>query len=82
MKKYQINFKVTFTPPFLSDISDFMEKCDLGVKFFTIDKDISWITTTRITKSYIKKMTEQLKKSLEQEGYIVYNTEFINFITF
>lgn len=66
----EVSFNVCYQPALIDKISKVMANCDLGIVEITapIFEVWSWTTTSKIDKKYIAKMSEAIKKVIEERG--------------
>jgi hypothetical protein len=71
--KTRVIFDITINPKRANDIGNLMAKMDLGISgiLYPISQRISFTTTTKVTKKYLKGVEETLRKAYEEDGNTV-----------
>lgn len=81
-EKTRCVFNVNFTPKIVHEIGQVMSKLDLGIIGVTmpIDEQVSFLTTTKVTKKYTAAIVEKLQEAYESTGNVVHSVDFIKAI--
>lgn len=81
-KRYKVEFVVTNQAKVLDKIADLMSGMDLGITGVdcSITEKVSWTTTVKVTKKYIKTMEEELRKAYDLVDRRVISINFVNFL--
>ena len=68
MKETLVKFEVTYTPPRLQEAGQLMARLDLGINRIVAPQTEvwSWVTTSEVTKSYLKKMEKVIRMAIEE----------------
>jgi hypothetical protein len=72
-------FNVNFTPKIVHDIGQVMSKLDLGITGATmpIDEQVSFLTSTKVTKKYIATIIIKLQEAYESSGNVIHSVDFV-----
>ena len=75
----KVKFVLIYNPAIVNQVADLMKKLDLGVHGISYHhcEEISYTTTTKVDKQYLKKMIGVLRKGLEEEGSTVYSIKHV-----
>jgi len=76
--KTKVIFEITFNPKRANEIGKLMAAMDLGISgiLYPISESISFTTTTKVTKKYLKSIEETLRKAYEESGNTVLALKF------
>lgn len=77
--KTKVKFKIIYNPADVNKVSDLMEKMDLGINGIVQPRceEISFSTTTKVDKDYLKNIAKVINKAYEEQGCTVYSVELL-----
>lgn len=73
--KTKVIFEITFNPKRANDIGRLMAAMDLGISY-PLSESISFTTTTKVTKKYLKGVEETIRNAYEKTGNTVLALKF------
>jgi len=74
----EITYAVSYTPKKAIGVVDLMKHMDLGVDDVVTTDCMSWTTTTKIDKKYIKKMKKAVEDAFSSVGNRVSSVEYLH----
>jgi len=76
--KTKVIFEITFNPKRANDIGRLMAAMDLGISgiSYPLSESISFTTTTKVTKKYLKGVEETIRNAYEKTGNTVLALKF------